>query len=261
MASKVAKWKMEEVKELEKLMQEYPIIGLVNMQGLPGAQLEKLRIQMRKNMVLRMTKKTFIHIAANAVKEKVKGIHELDKRVVGMPALIFTKEDPFKLYKAIQKNKSSAPAKPGQLSPREIIIPKGPTPFTPGPMIGELGQLGIKAGVEGGKIAVKQDFVAARQGEPIKDKIAGLLQKLGIEPMEIGLNVVAMFEKGKVFAADIMFIGEDRIQEDLTKAARWAMNLSVEASFPTKENIEMMLAKAHNEARALDSEVKINGGK
>jgi len=65
-----------------------------------------------------------------------------------MPALLFTKENPFKLYNKLQKSKSSAPAKAGQTAPSEIVVPKGPTPFAPGPIIGELGALGIKTAVE-----------------------------------------------------------------------------------------------------------------
>ena len=44
----------------------------------------------------------------------------------------------------LEKSKSNAPAKPGQTAPSDLVLPAGETPFTPGPMIGELGQLGIK---------------------------------------------------------------------------------------------------------------------
>src|SRR3989338_2085586 len=113
-----------------------------------------------------------------------------------MPALLLKKENPFSLYKILKKSKSSASAKAGQIAPRDIIVPAGPTPFTPGPVISEFAALGIKAGVEGGKVAVKQDTTACKEGKPINAPLASMLARLGIEPMEIGLNLVAVFENG-----------------------------------------------------------------
>ena len=66
----------------------------------------------------------------------------------GMPALIFTKENPFSLFKTLKKSKTNAPAKANQTAPFDLIVPKGPTSFAPGPVIGELAILGIKSGVE-----------------------------------------------------------------------------------------------------------------
>ena len=47
-----------------------------------------------------------------------------------------------------------APAKEGQLAPFDIVVPKGPTPFGPGPIIGELQKIGLPAAIEAGKIGI-----------------------------------------------------------------------------------------------------------
>src|SRR3989338_1052307 len=113
-----------------------------------------------------------------------------------MPALLLKKENPFSLYKILKKSKSSASAKAGQIAPRDLIVPAGPTPFTPGPVISELAAVGIKAGVEGGKVAVKVDSMIAKKGETIKPAVASMLTRLSILPMEIGLNLTAVYENG-----------------------------------------------------------------
>ena len=174
-----------------------------------------------------------------------------------MPGLLFSKENPFKLYKKIEKSKSPAPAKAGQTAPKDIIVPAGKTPFAPGPIIGELGSIGIKTGVEAGKIAIKQDSTVAKEGDIIKPKVAEILTRLNILPMEAGLDLTAAYEKGVIYNKKILAIDEKKFMQDLTDAAQWAFNLSVEAGYPTKENIELMIIKSFNETKALALEAGI----
>jgi large subunit ribosomal protein L10 len=174
-----------------------------------------------------------------------------------MPALLFTKENPFALCKRLQKNKSKAPAKAGQTAPNDIIVPAGPTPFQPGPIIGELAVIGIKSGVEDGKVAVKENSVVAKAGDVIKAEVASILTRLGIEPMEIGLDLVATYEKGEIFTKDVLSIDEQEYIDNLTKAATWSINLAIESAFPTKETTEMLIVKAFNDAKALAIEQNI----
>ncbi len=249
--------KKKSAEKLAALFREYPTIAIANFENLPGAQLQKIRNIIRGEHILLAVKKSAIHYAIESIKSELPGIVEIDRNVVGVPALIFSREEPFRLYKFFKKSKSSAPAKPGQIAPGDIIIPAGPTPFAPGPMIGELGQLGIKAGVEAGKITIKQDFIAAKKGEPIKEKIASLLLKLGIEPMEISLNVIGLYDKGKFYPTENVVVDENVYIEKIATAARYAFNLSVQAEYPTKENIELLILKSHAEAIALKNELKI----
>ena len=171
-AAKVAGYKKEKSKKIFELIKKYPIIGVVNMANLPTPQLQRMRTQLREKVELIMTKKTFIKKAFESVKD-VKGITELSSQLEnGQPALLFTNENPFSLFKTIKKNKSKAPAKGGQTAPNDIIIPAGPTPFAPGPVIGELGALGIKSKVESGKIAIISDTVVCKEGQVISTNLA-----------------------------------------------------------------------------------------
>lgn len=257
MKGKATPKKKAVVKEFEDLIVEYPIIGAANMTSLPTKTVQQMRAKLRKKgVVLKMTKRRLMKIAIENVKEKKKGIENIIPELKGMPALIFTKENPFALYKFLDKNKSSAPAKPGQVAPKEIVVKAGPTSFSPGPIIGELGGVGIKAGVEGGKIAIKEDSVVAKEGDTISQELAGILTRLGVEPMEIGLDMVAVYEEGNVYSSKILAIDEDEYMNNLTTAATWAFNLAVEAAITTPDTTELLLQKAFRDSKA----VALEGG-
>ncbi|MCK4521968.1 MAG: 50S ribosomal protein L10, partial [Nanoarchaeota archaeon] len=205
----VADYKKRIVDTFVKLIKEYPIVGAVNMEGMPTPQLQKMREEIRKkNIVLLMTKRRLLKIAIENAKSDKKGIEEIGKYLNGMPALIFSKENPFKLSKLLSSSKSKAPAKGGQTAPNDIVVKAGGTSFAPGPIIGELGALGIKSGVEGGKVAIKEDCVVCKEGGKISAKLAEILTRLGIEPMEVGLDLVAVYEDGLIFKKDVLAIDE-----------------------------------------------------
>ncbi|MAG91394.1 50S ribosomal protein L10 [Candidatus Woesearchaeota archaeon] len=247
----VAEYKKKIVGNLVNLISKNPIVGVVNMENLPAPQLQKMRAQLRGKFYITMTKRRLIKLAFEKSKSKTKGIEELESHLGGMPALIFTKENPFKLSKTLQKSKSPAPAKAGQTAPRDIVVNKGATPFAPGPIIGELAVAGIKSGVEGGKVAIKEDTVVVKAGEKIKPKVAEILTRLGVEPMEVGLDLVAVLENGLIYKRDILSIDESEYINRLSNASRWAFNLANFVSYPTKETIKLLIGKAFNDAKSL----------
>ena len=249
----VAEYKKKVVDDFAKLMTQYPIIGVLDMENLPAQQLAGMRKKLRDTVVLKMTKRILMTLAIDKIKDKRQGIEKLKDYMKGMPALMFTKDDPFKIYKTIQRSKSKASIKAGQIAPHDIIVPAGPTPFAPGPIISDLGSVGIKAGVEGGKIAVKKDSLVAKEGDVISAKLSSVLLRLGIEPMEIGLNLVAIYENGTIYTKDVLSIDDEKLVADMAQAHSWAFNLAVEAKIINKATVEFMLQKAEREAKALDS--------
>ena len=253
----VSEYKKKVVGNLVDLIRKYPIIGIVNMENLPAPQLQHMRAQLRKNAVLTMTKRRLVRIAFEQAEKEKKGIENLNRHLGGMPALIFTNDNPFKLSRTLDKSKSPAPAKPGQIAPKDIIISKGSTPFAPGPFIAELSVAGIKSGIEGGKIAIKEDTVVAKKGDKIKPKVAEILIRLGIQPMEVGLGLEAVYEHGLIYTKDILSISEIEYINRISKASRWAFNLAMFAQYPTKSTIGLLLANAHRDAKILGIERKI----
>ncbi len=249
--TKIPEAKKNVIKEYIRLAKEYPIIGAVNMQNLPTKQLQNMRAQLRETVVLKMSKRRLIKIAIEEAAKEKKGLEKIIPYLKGMPALLFTKKNPFTLYKTLSKNKSSAPIKAGQTAPNDIIVPAGPTGFAPGPIIGQLGQAGIAAGIDGGKVVIKKDSQVAKEGDVISPDLAGILARLGIEPMEIGLDLVATFEDGNILTKDVLAIDEDEYLNNITNAHRWAFNLSMEAGILTDQTTGPMITKAFRDAKAL----------
>ena len=247
----VSEKKKKEVAELKKLFTDYNTIALVNLIDLPSHQLQVMRKKLGKNSVVKVTKKRLIKKSLEGFSEK-KGIEEFIPHLEKVtPALIFSKDNAFKLSSFLRKNKSQVAAKPGQTAPKDLSVSAGPTPFTPGPIIGELASMGVKAAVEEGKIVVKEDAVVVKEGDEISAQIADLLAKLDIKPMEIGLNLVAAYEDGLVIDKETLDFDDSLYLEEIKRIASDAFRLTISIGYITKDNIEILIRKADGEAKAL----------
>lgn len=247
----VAEWKKNEVIELVKDLQKYKIIGIADMTGMPSPQLQKMRSLLKNTVLIRMSKAALIQRAFQSLKEKIKGIDRLIPYIKGMPCLILTNDNPFALSKTLKKSKSKAPAKPGQIAPNDITISAGPTPFAPGPVIGELGQLGIKATIIEGKVTIKEDAHVVKQGQAISAPLAAMLTRLNIQPMEIGINLLAVLENGEILTKDVLFVDEAKYLADLKLAAACSFNLAFNAAYPEKQILPLLIKKAYLDSEAL----------
>lgn len=255
--TKAAVQKKNAVETLVKLFNSYSAVAVVNLEGLPSAQFQRLRASLGNELQIIMSKKSVIKLAVAAVKGRHQGIDQLMNSLVGMPALIFTNQSPFKLANLLNKSKSKAPAKPGQTAPYDIVIPAGPTSFTPGPIISELASVGIKAGVEGGKIAVKVPSTVVREGEKIKPKVAEVLAKFNIQPMEIGLNLVSAYEKGVMYDRKVLSVDPETYVAELVSAAMESRAVALHIGFPAAETIVPLITKSAREARHIAKEFGI----
>lgn len=254
---KIAGWKKKAVDELVELLEEYPIVGAVNMQYLPAKQLQDMRETLRDTAVIRMAKRRLVNLAIDRVQDKKEGIDKLRDYLTGMPALIFTKKNPFTLYKTVEKSKSTMAAKAGQIAPKDIVVQAGPTGFSPGPIIGELGAFKIKTAIEGGKVNVKEDVTVAKEGDEISEKLAGILSRLGIEPMEVGLDIRAMYEDGSILDSKVLAVDESAYKESIKQLATEAINLAVYAAYPTKETTRIILGKASRDAMGVATQAAV----
>jgi large subunit ribosomal protein L10 len=254
MTAHVSDEKKQVAAEFKQLVEQYPIIAAVNMESLPAKQLQTMREKLRGTCEIRMAKRRIMKVAMRQAKKD--GLDQLEPHMQGMSALLFTKENPFTLFKTLKKNQSKAAAKPGQKAPFDIVVPAGPTNFAPGPIIGELGSVGIKTGIEGGKVAIKADSTVAKEGATISPKLAALLLRLGIEPMKVGLAITAVYENGQVIKRDVLDVDEDAYIGNLRTAVAQAIALSMETGFLTKETTDLMIQKASREGAALAIETK-----
>jgi large subunit ribosomal protein L10 len=247
----VAAWKKDLVKELVSDMTENPVVAIVDLHGIPGQQIQSMRAGLREHAVLKMTKNNLLLLAIDEAAKKKPGLEGLKDAVNGQCAMVATDINPFRLFRRLESTKTPAPAKPGELAPIDIVVPKGPTPFGPGPIIGELQKIGIPAAIEGGKIVVRKDATLVKAGEPVPAPVAAMLPKLNILPMIVGLDLRSAFENGTVYKRDILNIPEDHYPKMFATAAFNARALGVAIAFPTKETIVPLIAKAFRESLGL----------
>jgi len=246
-----AQWKIKEVEELKKLIQSYPVVGIVGIRGIPAPQMQEMRARLRGKVVLRVSKNSLIERALED------GTKELKNYIEGEVGIIAANMNPFKLYKELEKMRMKAPAKGGEIAPEDIVIKKGDTPFKPGPIVGELQKVGIPAAIREGKVVIEKDVTLVKKGEKITPELAKVLNRLDIKPIEIGLKVHALFENGIIFTPDVLAVDEEKLMADLQEVARRAFTLAVEIGYPTKETIEFILQKAYRNAYILATECNI----
>ncbi len=253
----VATWKKDVVEELVQDMREYPVVAVVDMHGIPGQQIQSMRAGLRAHAKLRMTKNKLMVLAIEEAAKEKPEILGLKDAVYGQCAIVTTDIDPFKLFKKLEATMTAAPAKEGQLAPYDIVVPKGPTPFGPGPIIGELQKIGLPAAIDAGKIVVKKDTTLVKEGEPIPGPVAAMLPKLEILPMVVGMDLRSVYEDGVIYGKDVLDIPEDYYATMFATAAHDALALGVSIAFPTKETIVPLIAKAFRESMGLSIEAAI----
>jgi large subunit ribosomal protein L10 len=250
----VSEEKKQELILIKKLLKEYPVVAIIDLTNLPSAQMQGIRAKLKGMVLIKSTKKAVLQLALEALKEERKGIEQLEPLLdKGIPALLLSKEDAFKVYKKLKASKTMAAAKPGQIAPYDLIVSAGPTQFPPGPIIGELGQAGIIASVVDGKVTVKKDTVLVKEGQIIDAKKSGVLAKLGIEPMEIGVNVVGAYQDGVLFTHSVLDVDEKEYIEQIKQISRNALALTLTIGYVTKDNIKLLIGNAHRDAFAVAS--------
>jgi len=248
------KWKRDEIAEIKRLSAEYKLTGLVDMYGIPARQVQDIRRNLKGKAELRMTRNTLILHAFEEIGGEVK---DLGERLEGHSALIFTNENPFKLYSMLEKTKTKMAARPGEISPTDIVVAKGPTSFKPGPIVGELQQAGIPAAIEAGKVTIRETKTVVKEGQEISKKLADALAKLDVKPMDVGLLLQAAFYDGTVYEPEVLAIDEVAFYNNIITAATQAINLSINAAIPTRDTASDLLIKAVRDARSVAVEAAV----
>ncbi|MBL7160069.1 MAG: 50S ribosomal protein L10 [Candidatus Aenigmarchaeota archaeon] len=247
------KEKIEAVKNLAELIERFPVVGMLEMKKMPAAALQKIRYGLKGDAVIKIPKRNILLRALEGLEDKKK-ILETN---CDQPGLILSKLEPFKLYKLVDKKKSAASAKPGDIAITDIEVKAGPTDLMPGPAISSLSKVKIMGKIDKGKIAIMKDVVVCKTGEKISEDLASALNMLKLMPMEVGLNIVSILEDGTLYGKDVLAVDEEKVLSDLILGYHQALNLSVNAGYPTKENIELIIAKVFREAKALSLEAGI----
>ncbi|MEM4359479.1 MAG: 50S ribosomal protein L10 [Candidatus Bilamarchaeaceae archaeon] len=235
------KKKAEEVNKTLNEMKSYKTVALILLEKLPDALFQAIRKKIRENggkvVVLRKAVLSRVLQSNSKLAARVK---DAEKPC----ALVLTNWSPYQLNKLLKESTKKRAAKVGEIAPFDIVVPAGETDLPPGPALSELKGAGVNAQIKAGKIVVAADSVVAKTGEKINAQKAKALQTLGIKPFTIRANLLFGYDGEYVYEKELLDLG-DTIARDLTAAMTEAFNLSVNAGYPTRHNIDALLKEAY----------------
>jgi len=252
----VSEVKKATVKKITEEMRNARTIMLVSIKSIPSSQLQKIKKNLRGKAVIIVAKKSALTRAIDAA--EISELTGMKQHIQEDCALLVSNDDGFELSAWFTENKNPVGAKEGQIADDDIIVEEGPTELVPGPVISELGSLGLQIMVEDGKITIRKSKVAIKKGDKVTAAAASIFQKLGIKPFMLGISPLVFYDQHskKIFAG--VKVDKKGILADLLTAHAKAVGFAVNVVYPCKSTIGMLLAKANAHFNALN---KIQGGK
>ena len=247
-------WKKEIFSDLSELLKKYSVIAVADLQKVRSSQIQEIRKKLRGKADLIVAKNTILRKASEKAAGEKQNVDKFADAFTGSKVLIFTQMNPYELIIFLNKNKVRVPAKGGDVATGDIMIPAGNTGLQPGPVISEFNEAKVQTRIEGGSIFVAKDTVAVRKGEVVSTKIASLLSKLGMKPMEAGLSLSYAYDNGMVLGPNDLSFDLDQMKANFSSAARLAFGVAVEAGIMLPETAPVIISKAYRQAVAVSVE-------
>jgi large subunit ribosomal protein L10 len=247
MSRQIMVQKTEEVEAIKNLVLQYKSLGVANLKKVRAAQLQELKKKLKDVAHIQVIKNTLMRLALAESKDKL-NLEKLEVFVSGSNIFLFTDLNPFKLAFLLEKSRVRTTAKAGDVAAIDVIVPAGNTGQPPGPIISQLGAVGLPTRIESGSVWINKDTLVAKKGDVIDIRLASVLSKLNIKPVEVGLIVKAIYENGLVFTEDQLHLDMEVFKRNLMEAQSNALSLSLNAVYPLPENIVLLVQMAHRKA-------------
>ncbi len=247
----VAEWKKKEVEELASLIAKGKVVGIVGIQGVPAAQMRRIRERLKEVGRLRVSRNRLIARALEKAKSSKPGVEALARHLNGPSGIVVSDLPAYDLFWTIERLKERAPAKGGEVAPEDIVVEPGELPLKPGPVVAELQAAGIPVVIDRGKVKVKERKVLVRKGERIPREIALALAKMDILPLEVGLDARAFWEEGLILTREHLSITPEDVAAMIAGAREESLRLAVGIGYAVPETIPILLPLARARALAL----------
>ena len=246
------KRKSQMLQQLQELPKQYKVLALVKMTKVRASQILPLRKKLKGEVEFVSIKNKVAQKAFE--KMEVPGLKEIVGELTGQCLCMFTNMSPFKLNVLLAKNKIMLAARGGDISSIDIVVPEKNTGIAPGPMLTEFKAAGIPTKIDQGTIWIAKETTPVKKGGVINEKLAPLLGKLDIKPVEAGISLYSAIEEGLKYSQEEMIIDVEKIRDEFAQAHQQAISLSIEAAYVTPENINQILSKASQSARSVSIE-------
>ncbi len=246
------KKKTQMYQQLQELPKKYEVLAIVRMEKVRSSQILPLRKKLKNDV-------EFVSIKDKVAKKAlekldVPGIKDIAAKLKGQCLFMFTNMSPFKLNLLLAKNKVMMAARGGDIASIDILIQAKNTGIAPGPMLTDFKEAGVPTKIDQGTIWIAKDTTPVKKGGVISEKLATLLGKLDIKPIEAGIALESALEKGIHYKTEDLTIDVDAFRNELAQAHQEALSLSIEAVYVVPENVKQILAKAAQSARSVSIE-------
>ncbi len=244
--------KIARVKALRESVLARPVTALVGIRGVPAAALQSMRRELRArgHPITVATNSALAHALGSAAEERP-ALRPLLEQLDDQTALLTAEGNPFAIFDEFARTRSPTPARGGEVAPQDILVPAGTTSFKPGPIVGELQHAGFPAAIEKGKVVLKKDTTIVRAGQTISREVAGLLTRMDIRPLEVGLAVRGLVEGTTFYPPSVLAVDLAALRSDLGRAHARAVGLAVELAIPTPASLPGIVGRAHRRALGL----------
>jgi len=246
------KRKTQMYQQLQELPSKYKVLALVRMEKIRASQILPLRKKLKDEVEFVSIKDKVAQKALE--KQKVSGIKGMIEKLTGQCLFMFTNMSPFKLNVLLAKNKVMLAARGGDIASVDVVVPAKNTGIAPGPMLTEFKEAGVPTKIDQGTIWIAKETIPVKKGEVISEKLAALLGKLDIKPVESKISLAAALEDGIQYSEKELIIDVDKFRDEIAAAHQEAISLSIEAVYVTAENIGHILSKAAQSARSVSVE-------
>ena len=237
---------------LQDLPKKYNVMALVRMEKVRASQLLPLRKKFRNEVEIISIKDKI----AKKVFEKldIPHIKKMGEKLTGQCLLMFTNMSPFKLNVLLGQNKIMLAARGGDIASVDVVVPPKNTGIAPGPMLTEFKENKIPTKIDQGTIWILKETTPIKKGEIISTKLAALLGKLDIKPIEAGIILNSALSEGVLFTEEELTVDVEKFRERIANAYQNALSLSIEAAYVTNDNIEQILVKGSRSAHSISTE-------
>lgn len=240
---------------LQDLVKSYNVIALSKITKVRATQLMTIRKKFRNDIKILVIKNK----VAQRAFEKVTNVQGLGKMINGLEdqcALMFTNISPFKLNLVLNKNRVFLSAKGGDIATKDVTIPAGNTGITPGPVLSEFKEANVPTKIEQGSIWVSRDTVIAKSGTIISQKLASLMSKLNIKPIEAGISVHSAIAENMFFSKFDLKVDLEEYRDKLLNHFLSAVSVSIEVGYTTTETVKPLIARAQSNSMALVAQLE-----
>ncbi len=238
--------------QLQELPKKYKVFAIIKMNKVRSTQILPLRKTLKGEVEFVSVKDK---VAIKALESlDIPGIKDMVGELKGQLMFMFTNMSPFKLNVLLGKNKIMMAARGGDIASIDIVVPAKNTGIAPGPMLTEFKEAGIPTKIDQGTIWIAKDSTPVKKGEAINEKLAALLGKLDIKPVEAGITLNSAIEAGLKYSEEEMIIDVEKIRNQFAQAHQEAISLSIEAAYITADNVSQILSKAAQSARSVSVE-------